>query len=100
MKAKGLDYRTSTGLEKLTLGGHKQNLVLTRTQEKGEVTPKEPEPDFPIVSRSLQWRHGSIVRTVECNSPGSSGVLGLLLPQIGLTPNNREGTQPHPLADN
>ena len=46
MKAKGLDYRTSTGLGKLTLGGHKQNLVQTRTKEKGEVTPKELESDL------------------------------------------------------
>ena len=37
----GFDYRTSTGLGKQTLGGHKQNLVHTRTQEKGAVTPKE-----------------------------------------------------------
>ena len=43
---KGLDYRTSTGLEKLTLAGHEQNLVHTRTKEKGEVTPKEFEPDL------------------------------------------------------
>jgi len=31
----GFDYRTSTGLGKEPLGGHKQNLVCTRTQEKG-----------------------------------------------------------------
>ena len=34
----GFDYRISTGLGKQTLGGHEQKLVLTRTQEKGEVT--------------------------------------------------------------
>ena len=28
-----------------TLGGHKQNLVCTRTQEKGEVPPQETDPD-------------------------------------------------------
>ena len=33
--------RTYTGLGKQTLGGHKQNLVCTRTQEKGAVTPQE-----------------------------------------------------------
>ena len=33
------DARTYTGLGKQTLGGHKQNPVHTRTQEKGEVTP-------------------------------------------------------------
>ena len=30
------------------LGGHKQNLVHTRTQEKGAVTPQETNPDLPI----------------------------------------------------
>ena len=30
--------RTYTGLGKQTLGGHKQNPVCTRTQEKGAVT--------------------------------------------------------------
>ena len=44
----GFDYRTSTGLGKLTLGRQKQNLVLTRTQEKGTMTPQETEPDFPV----------------------------------------------------
>ena len=42
------DSRTCTGLEKQTLGGHKENLVCTRTQEKGAVTLKEIEPDFPL----------------------------------------------------
>ena len=31
-----------------TLGGHKQNLVYTRTQEKGAVTPQETEADLPV----------------------------------------------------
>ena len=26
----------------------KQNLVLTRTQEKGAVTPQETDPDLPV----------------------------------------------------
>ena len=30
-----------------TFGGHKQNLVCTRTQEKGAVTPQETDPDSP-----------------------------------------------------
>ena len=50
----GFDYRTSTGLGKQTLGGHRQNLVCTRTQEKGAVTPQETEPDLPVsVQESL-----------------------------------------------
>ena len=32
----------------MTLGEHKQNLVCTRTQEKGAVTPQETDPDFPV----------------------------------------------------
>ena len=31
-----------------TLGGHKQNLVCTRTQEKGAVTLQETDPDLPV----------------------------------------------------
>ena len=44
----GFDYRGSTGLGKQTLGGHKQNLVCTRTQTKGAVTPQETDPDLPM----------------------------------------------------
>ena len=44
----GFDHRTSTGLGRQTLGGHKQNLVCTRTQEKGAVTPQEADPDLPV----------------------------------------------------
>ena len=40
--------RTYTGLDKQTLGGHKQNLVRTRTQEKGAATPQETDPDMPM----------------------------------------------------
>ena len=53
----GFDYRTYTGLGKQTLGGHKQNLVHTRTQEKGAVTPQETDPDLPVsVQESLGRR--------------------------------------------
>ena len=35
-------------------GGHKQNLVCTRTQEKGAVTPQETDPVLPVsVQESL-----------------------------------------------
>ena len=30
------------------LGGHKRNLVCTRTQKKGAVTPQETDPDLPV----------------------------------------------------
>ena len=42
------DYRTYTGLGKQTFGGHKQNFVCTRMQEKGAVTPQETDPDLPV----------------------------------------------------
>ena len=44
----GFDYRTSTGLGKQTLGGHKQNLVHIRSQEKEAVSLQETEPDLPV----------------------------------------------------
>ena len=44
----GFDYTTYTGLGKQTLGGHKQNLVRTRTQEKGALTQQETDPDLPV----------------------------------------------------
>ena len=44
----GPHYRAYTGLGKQTLGGQKQNLVCTRTQEEGAVTPQETDPDLPV----------------------------------------------------
>ena len=40
--------RTYTGLGKQTVGGHKQNFVHTRTQEKGAVAPQETDPDLSV----------------------------------------------------
>ena len=64
----GFDYRTFTGLGKQTLGGHKQNLVCTRNQEKGAVSSQESEPDLPVsvqespaevwVESGLLWGQG------------------------------------------
>ena len=44
----GFDYRISIGVGKQTLGGNKQTLVPTRTQEKGTVTSQETEPDLLV----------------------------------------------------
>ena len=44
----GFDYRTSVGLGKQTLGGHKVILVHTRSQEEGAVSPQETESDLPV----------------------------------------------------
>ena len=57
--------RTYTGLGKQTLGGHKQNLMHTRTQEKEAVTPQETDPDLPMsVHESLAeaWVGGGLVQ--------------------------------------
>ena len=48
-----------------TLGGHKQKLVCTRTQEKEAVIPEENEPDFDVsVLESLveAWVNSSLQR--------------------------------------
>ena len=61
----GFDYRTSTELGKQTLGGHKQNLVCTRTQEKGAVTPQETDPDLHVSvqeSPAEAWVNSGLLR--------------------------------------
>ena len=68
-------------LGKQTLGGHKQNFVHIRTQEKGAVTPQVTEPDFPVSVQSPRQRHGLTVaccrvRDTEYNSPGISPLEG------------------------
>ena len=53
------------GIGKQTLGGHKQNLMHTRTQEKGAVTPQETDPDMPVsVQESLAeaWVSGGLLQ--------------------------------------
>ena len=50
---------------KWTLGGHKQNLVHTRTQEKGAVTPQKIDTDLPVsVQESLVevWVGGGLLQ--------------------------------------
>ena len=32
----------------MPLGGHRQNPVCTRTQEKGAVSPQNTDPDLPV----------------------------------------------------
>ena len=57
------DYSTYTGLGKQTLGGHKQNLVCTRTQEKRAVTPKETDLEMPVrvqESQAEAWLGGGL----------------------------------------
>ena len=58
---------------KQTIEGHKQNLVCTRIQEKGAVTPQETEPDLPVsvqVSPAEGWVDSGLlgVRGTEYSS--------------------------------
>ena len=53
------------GLGKQTLGGHKQNLVCPRTQERGAVTPWETDRDLSVsVQESLaeEWVIGGLLQ--------------------------------------
>ena len=76
----GFDYRTFTGLGKQTLEGHKKNLVCTRTEEKGAVTPQETEPELPVTVQESPveaWVNSGLpeVRSTDYNSPGSHSML-------------------------
>ena len=66
--------RTYTALSKQTLGGHKQNPVCTRTQEKGAVTAQETDPDLPVSVQDSPvevWIGGGLI---------SSSILGTYKP--------------------
>ena len=56
---------TYTGLWKQTPGGHKQNPVHTRTQEKGAMTLQETDPDLPMSVQELLmevWVGGGLLQ--------------------------------------
>ena len=76
-----LDYRTSMGLVKETLRGHKQNLVYTRNQEDRAVTLTGDGGrlacECPRVPRGGMGQHGYCgVRDTEYNSPGINHLEG------------------------
>ena len=67
-----------------TLGGHKQNLVHTRTQGTGAVTPQETKPDLPVSdwgSPAELWISSGLPQGQVHwqRSPGSRTVAGALL---------------------
>ena len=111
LEAVGFDYRTSTALREQTLGGHKQILWETRTQEKGAVTPQETEPDFPVSvqeSPAEIWLHSDLwwgqkhwiqqswELWLAVIIPWKRSPLPPLpLPYFDLRTNYKEGTQPH-----
>ena len=50
---------------KQALGGHKQNLLCTRTQEKGAVPSQETDPDLPVSVQESQvevWVGGGLLQ--------------------------------------
>ena len=72
----GFDYRTSTGLGKQTLRGHKKTLCAPGPRRKEQRTLKSLNQTCPWVSRSHCWRRGLTVsccrvRGTDCNRPGS-----------------------------
>ena len=48
-----------------TLGGYKENIVSTRTQEKGALTQQETDPDLPVSvqeSPAEAWVSGGLMQ--------------------------------------
>ena len=83
--------------------GKQQNLLCTRTWEKGAMTPQETEPDLPVivleslveawVDRGLPWGQGHWL-------PQSWELQYVGIYKSFWRPNYREGTQPYPWAEN
>ena len=73
----GYDYRISVGQGKQALGGHKQNLVHTRTQKKGAVTPPETELDLPV--SVLECPGGGVGQQWPVAGPGTLTIAVLVL---------------------
>ena len=101
----GFDYRTYTGLGKQTLGEHKQNLVHTRTWEKGAATPQGTDPGLPAdVQESLAeaWvdsvllaRSGALRAVVPaCNLWKEEAIIFITSTLVWSQSNNREGNSP------
>ena len=99
--------RTYTGLGKQTLGGHKQKLVCTRTQEKGALTHKRLNQTCPWVSRSLWQKCGSAVAAVGSGALSAAVRARDLSKEVTTTfvtstivwPASREGMQPCPSTE-
>ena len=68
----GFDYRTFPGLWRQILGGHKQNLLHTRSEEKEAVSPQQTKPDLLVsiqecaaevwVNSGLLWGQGHLIQ--------------------------------------
>ena len=65
MEASEIWLQSLHRLRTQTLGGHKQNLVCTRMQEKGAVAPQETDPElFVSVQKSPVevWVDGGLLQ--------------------------------------
>ena len=95
----GFENRTSSGLGKQTLGGHKQNLVHTRSQEK------ETDPDLPVgVQESWveEWVNSGLLHSQgteynsACTSPSEGGRHYLHYPYHSLASGQTTGGEHSP----
>ena len=94
---------------KQTLGGYKQNLVCTRIQEKGVLTPQETNPDLPVsIQESLveAWVGGGLLQGWEaefssvCMGPVEGGHRYLHYLHHSLASGQTGRVQSHPLTEN
>ena len=61
----GFDYRTLTGMGKQTLGGHKQNLVHIKSQEKGVSCEGMGQQQFALSPDNREGRALPINRKLD-----------------------------------
>ena len=88
---------------KQTLGGHKQNRLCTRTQEKGAVTPQKTDPDLPKSVQESPAKAWSAVAGCRAGGAECSSASWALLKEVAIIfitstivcpqVNSREGTQ-------
>ena len=113
----GFDYRIYTGLGKQTLGGLKQNSVLTRTQDKRAVATHETEPYLPVsvqespaearCESTLACRRSGALNSIVLGALGHAGIshfegghiTAIIPPWFGLGPNSTGITGPHPSTE-
>ena len=95
----GFDYRTSIGLGRQTLEGHKKNLVCSRSQEKEAVSPQETELDLPMSVQESQveaWvdRLASGQTTRREHSLSHQQKIGLKIYWVWLLPSEQDPVSP------
>ena len=112
-RPEGFDYRTPTGLGKQSVGGHNKILCTPGPREKEQWPHKSLSPTCLWVSRSLCggvcWQGPAVGSGARLQQSWDRSMLEqALLKEVTITaitptivwPNYREGTQPHPSAEN